>query len=131
MKGKIQKYTEYSDKTGITKDKGQSIMMIIKEYRADKNQEDVFGGYIPVMAEMAYEFAVERDWVKYDKPSNLLLAMLSEVGELGELYQWKEGQSEISQKLSDKTGQELADVAIYLMRFAKSCGVEIVIGEKN
>ncbi|EFH39698.1 hypothetical protein ARALYDRAFT_356408 [Arabidopsis lyrata subsp. lyrata] len=35
------------------------------------------------------DFAKARDWEKYHIPRNLLLAMVGEVGELSEIFQWK------------------------------------------
>ncbi|KAB0366234.1 hypothetical protein FD754_010390 [Muntiacus muntjak] len=35
------------------------------------------------------EFAAERDWEQFHQPRNLLLALVGEVGELAELFQWK------------------------------------------
>lgn len=34
------------------------------------------------------QFCTERDWEQYHTPRNLLLAMVGEVGELSELFQW-------------------------------------------
>jgi len=34
-------------------------------------------------------FAVERDWEQFHTPRNLLLAMVGEVGELSEIFQWR------------------------------------------
>ena len=103
----------------------------MEECADNLNNEEIFGRNMSAMADMAYDFALERDWVKYDKPRNLLLAMLTEVGELGDLYQWKEAGSEISPKMLNETAQELDDVAIYLMRLSRACGVEVVVGLKS
>lgn len=128
--GKIQKYTEYSRTTGITRQQGQSITRKTSGFRSSVNEPGVFVEHVSAVCDMACQFVVERDWVRYDKPRNLLLAMLTEVGELGELYQWKQGDDTFSTKLLDKTGQELADVAIYLLRFGRVCGIEMVMGKK-
>lgn len=34
------------------------------------------------------EFAVERDWEQFHTPKNLVMALVGEVGELTELFQW-------------------------------------------
>jgi dCTP diphosphatase len=34
------------------------------------------------------QFITERDWHKFHTPRNLLLALVGEVGELVEIYQW-------------------------------------------
>uniref|UniRef100_A0A803LZK7 dCTP pyrophosphatase 1 n=1 Tax=Chenopodium quinoa TaxID=63459 RepID=A0A803LZK7_CHEQI len=35
------------------------------------------------------DFAKERDWDQFHSPRNLLLALVGEVGELSEIFQWK------------------------------------------
>lgn len=34
------------------------------------------------------QFVAERDWEQFHTPRNLLLALVGEVGELAEIYQW-------------------------------------------
>ncbi|XP_068654800.1 uncharacterized protein [Aristolochia californica] len=75
------------------------------------------------------EFAKERDWEKYHSPRNLLLAMVGEVGELSEIFQWK---GEVAKGLpnweeSDKEhlGEELSDVLLYLIRLADICDIDL------
>mmetsp|Transcript_39669 Transcript_39669/g.82864 ORF Transcript_39669/g.82864 Transcript_39669/m.82864 type:complete len:142 (+) Transcript_39669:917-1342(+) len=100
-------------------------------------------------------FATARKWNKYHTPRNIALALLGEVGELAELFQWRgdrnqnhppyngephhdgattvglEGGEEVllfgllSEEDLDKIGQEIADVTIYLLRLADVCGVEL------
>ncbi|XAR57441.1 dCTP diphosphatase [Bertholletia excelsa] len=75
------------------------------------------------------EFARARDWEKYHSPRNLLLAMVGEVGELSEIFQWR---GEVDKGLpnweeSDKEhlGEELSDVLLYLIRLADICGIDL------
>lgn len=75
------------------------------------------------------KFASERDWDQYHSPRNLLLAMVGEVGELSELFQWR---GEVSKGLPgwpeaerEHLGQELSDVLIYLVRLAEQCHVDL------
>ncbi|XP_021768956.1 dCTP pyrophosphatase 1-like isoform X1 [Chenopodium quinoa] len=75
------------------------------------------------------EFAQARDWEKYHSPRNLLLAMVGEVGELSEIFQWK---GEVAKGLpnwedSDKEhlGEELSDVLLYLIRLSDICGIDL------
>ncbi|XP_076364421.1 dCTP pyrophosphatase 1-like isoform X2 [Tachypleus tridentatus] len=35
------------------------------------------------------EFSQERNWDQYHQPRNLLLALMGEVGEVSELFQWR------------------------------------------
>ncbi|KAH9626456.1 hypothetical protein KSS87_004957 [Heliosperma pusillum] len=75
------------------------------------------------------DFAQARDWAKYHTPRNLLLAMVGEVGELAEIFQWR---GEVGKGLpnweeSDKEhlGEELSDVLLYLIRLADICGIDL------
>jgi NTP pyrophosphatase (non-canonical NTP hydrolase) len=52
----------------------------------------------------------------------LLLALTAEIGELAELYQWC-GDSE--QPDQGRVADEVADIAIYLLRFADVAGVDL------
>ncbi|XP_050220212.1 uncharacterized protein LOC126670504 [Mercurialis annua] len=75
------------------------------------------------------EFAQARDWGKYHSPRNLLLAMVGEVGELSEIFQWR-GEVEKglpNWKESDKEhlGEELSDVLLYLIRLSDTCGIDL------
>ncbi|XP_015762459.1 PREDICTED: dCTP pyrophosphatase 1-like [Acropora digitifera] len=79
--------------------------------------------------QMQSEFAKERDWDQFHQPRNLLLAMVGEVGELAELFQWKgevkEGLPDWSAEEKHHLGQELSDVLIYLVRLAEKCRVDL------
>ncbi|CAN1269219.1 dCTP pyrophosphatase 1 [Linum perenne] len=75
------------------------------------------------------EFAKERDWERFHSPRNLLLAMVGEVGELSEIFQWK---GEVPKGLPDweeeekvHLGEELSDVLLYLVRLSDICGVDL------
>jgi dCTP diphosphatase len=74
-------------------------------------------------------FAKERDWDQYHSPRNLLLAMVGEVGELSEIFQWK---GEVPRGLPDwkeeekvHLGEELSDVLLYLVRLSDICGIDL------
>ena len=76
-------------------------------------------------------FAAARDWDQFHTPRNVLLAMVGEVGELSELFQWRGdagcGVDLPSWSDADKThlGEEMADVLLYLVRLADRCGVDL------
>jgi len=73
-------------------------------------------------------FASERLWNRYHTPRNIALALMGEVGELAELFQWKGdagGEIELKEEELDKIGQEIADVSIYLLRLADVCHVAL------
>lgn len=75
------------------------------------------------------KFAEERDWQQFHSPKNLVMALSGEVGELTEIFQWMtEGDSHNAAsvpKTADAVRDELADVALYLIRLADVLGVDI------
>ena len=75
-------------------------------------------------------FADDRDWGQYHTPKNLVMALVGEVGELVEHFQWLTPEQSL-QVMSDATGarrvaDELADVLIYLVRLADVLGVDLL-----
>ncbi|XWS60487.1 hypothetical protein CRYUN_Cryun07bG0040300 [Craigia yunnanensis] len=75
------------------------------------------------------EFAEVRGWDKYHSPRNLLLALVGEVGEVSEIFQWK---GEVVKGLPNWTAddkehleEELSDVLLYLVRLADVCGLDL------
>ncbi|KAM7335398.1 hypothetical protein ACRRTK_005875 [Alexandromys fortis] len=75
------------------------------------------------------EFAAERDWEQFHQPRNLLLALMGEVGDLAELFQWKSDAEPGPQAWLPKEGaalqEELSDVLIYLVALAARCRVDL------
>ncbi|XP_004692038.1 PREDICTED: dCTP pyrophosphatase 1 isoform X1 [Condylura cristata] len=75
------------------------------------------------------EFAAERDWDQFHQPRNLLLALVGEVGELAELFQWKPDEEAGPQAWPPKERaalqEELSDVLIYLVALAARCRVDL------
>ncbi|GJV95917.1 dCTP pyrophosphatase 1-like protein [Tanacetum coccineum] len=60
------------------------------------------------------DFAKERDWDQFHSPRNLLLALVGEVGELSEIFQWKgevpRGLPDWEDKEKQHLGEELSDL---------------------
>lgn len=84
---------------------------------------------IDEISERLREFAAARDWERYHTPKNLAMALAAEVGELLEPLQWLT-ESEADQAMEDPTTaeslrDELADVAIYLIRLADVLDVDL------
>mmetsp|Transcript_46939 Transcript_46939/g.75444 ORF Transcript_46939/g.75444 Transcript_46939/m.75444 type:complete len:196 (-) Transcript_46939:106-693(-) len=81
------------------------------------------------LREEARNFAEERDWNQFHTPRNVLLALVGEVGELAEIFQWKgevsPGVPEFSEKERVHLGEELSDVLIYLVRLADRCQIDL------
>lgn len=87
------------------------------------------GGDIARLSRRLRDFARERNWERFHTPKNLAMALAGEVGELVEHFQWLD--AEESAALADDpearagVGDELADVAIYLLRMADVLGVDL------
>jgi NTP pyrophosphatase (non-canonical NTP hydrolase) len=118
VKGKSGKYTAYSDKTGITKTEGQSTVDLQAE-EGTKTVEEITG--------RIRAFSTARQWSSFHKPRCLVLALMGELGELAEVFQWKDddaqGREGLSPEELDQASQEFADVAIYLLRLADVCHI--------
>ena len=73
-------------------------------------------------------FAEERDWDQFHTLKNLVLALVGEVGELAELLQWVDD-SKVGEFLDSggrvRLSEEVADVLLYLLRFADKAGVDV------
>uniref|UniRef100_A0A3P9L403 dCTP pyrophosphatase 1 n=1 Tax=Oryzias latipes TaxID=8090 RepID=A0A3P9L403_ORYLA len=78
---------------------------------------------------MQAEFTDERDWSQFHQPRNLLLAMVGEVGEVAELFQWRgevaEGLPGWTESEREQLAHELSDVMIYLVELAEKCRVDL------
>lgn len=89
-----------------------------------KNLIDVTGA-----AQALREFAEERDWQQFHSPKNLVMALSGEVGELTEVFQWMTEADSRHAASDPKTAvavrEELADVALYLIRLADVLGVDL------
>lgn len=74
----------------------------------------------------AAAFAAERDWEQFHSPRNLLLAVVSEVGELAEVVRWAgDREPAIPADARQAWEDEIADVFILLVRLADRSGVDL------
>jgi len=75
------------------------------------------------------EFAHSRDWERFHTPKNLVMALSVEVAELVELFQWltPEESTALIDTPEDRAAieDEIADVAIYLLRLADVLGIDV------
>jgi NTP pyrophosphatase (non-canonical NTP hydrolase) len=73
-------------------------------------------------------FAVERDWDQFHSPKNLASALVVEVAELLEPFQWltEEQSRNLSEIQRAAVKVELADVQIYLIRLADKLDVDLI-----
>ena len=81
------------------------------------------------------EFALERDWERLHTPKNLAMALSVEVAELIELFQWLTPE-ESAALIDTPEGHaaiedEIADIAIYLLRLADVLGVDVYESTKS
>jgi NTP pyrophosphatase (non-canonical NTP hydrolase) len=75
-------------------------------------------------------FADERDWGQFHTPKNLVMALVGEVGELVEHFQWLTPEESLEVTADPIRGagvaEELADILIYLVRMADVLGVDLL-----
>lgn len=74
------------------------------------------------------EFAQAREWDQFHSPKNLSMALMVEVAELMEHFQWlTEAQSgNLSAEKKHIVAEELADVLLYLVRMSDKLGVDLL-----
>ncbi|KAJ4973171.1 hypothetical protein NE237_006345 [Protea cynaroides] len=81
------------------------------------------------LREKLAEFASVRGWDQFHSPRNLLLALVGEVGELSEIFQWKgevaRGLPNWSSDDKEHLEEEISDVLLYLVRLADVCGLDL------
>ena len=80
-------------------------------------------------AEALKEFAEARDWAQFHSPKNLVMALSGEVGELNEIFQWMTEADSFKAASSEATAKavrdEIADVALYLIRLSDVLGMDL------
>ena len=72
-------------------------------------------------------FATERDWEQFHSPKNLSMALMVEVAELMEHFQWltEEQSSNLSPDTLKAVEEEVADCLLYLVRLADRLGIDL------
>ncbi|KUM04321.1 nucleotide pyrophosphohydrolase [Chromobacterium subtsugae] len=81
------------------------------------------------LAAALQRFSDERDWNRFHSPRSLVLALMGEVGELAEIFQWLD--DDAAARLRDDPArfthlqEEIADVLLYLTRLAMVTGVDL------
>ena len=80
------------------------------------------------------EFARERDWEQFHDPKSLILALVGEVGELAELFQWlpADGAAAHFENAARKhrAGEEISDVFTYLLRLADVLDIDLAVAAR-
>jgi NTP pyrophosphatase (non-canonical NTP hydrolase) len=78
------------------------------------------------LIEQLKDFCQERDWDQYHSPKNLVMALVVEVSELAEHFQWlteKQSSSLPPDKLAE-VREEIGDVLIYLANLCDKLGID-------
>lgn len=74
-------------------------------------------------------FADDRNWGKFHDPKSVLLALVGEVGELAELFQWLPAadarERAQHEPLRSRVGEEMSDVLLYLILLADVTGIDL------
>jgi len=80
------------------------------------------------LADHLRQFAAERDWEQFHSPKNLSMALLVEVAEIAEHFQWlTEQQSrDLDAAKREEVAHELADSLIYLVRLGDQLGIDLL-----
>jgi len=76
-------------------------------------------------------FIKEQKWDQFETPRNVLLALVSEVGEVCEIFQWKgevsQGLPELSAKERTRVGEKLSGVLLYLLDLSHRCRIDLPV----
>lgn len=85
---------------------------------------------LETIREKVKQFNLERDWDKYHNPRDILVALVSEVGELAECYRWL-NEEELSRVHTDpdkkkKIEEEIADIIMYLLVLSYKTDIDIL-----
>ena len=74
-------------------------------------------------------FTGERHWDSYHDPKSVLLALVGEVGELAELFQWLPADTarDLARRepLRTRAAEEISDVLLYLVLLADVLGIDL------
>ncbi|MDX4038500.1 nucleotide pyrophosphohydrolase [Aliarcobacter skirrowii] len=73
------------------------------------------------------KFSDDRNWDEFHNPKNLVMALNGEVGELNEIFQWLnfEESMNLPEDVKEHTKEELADIAIYLIRICMKLDIDL------
>ena len=82
---------------------------------------------IELIQKQLSEFAQDRDWEQFHTPKNLTMALSVEASELVEVFQWltPEQSNNLTDKQMTSVEEEVADVAIYLLRLCDILDIDV------
>lgn len=86
-------------------------------------------GNFDQIKEQLRRFAADRDWDQFHSPKNLSMALIAEVAELVEHFQWmtEEQSKNLSPEKLAEIELELADIQIYLVRLADKMQLDLMV----
>ncbi|MCA1783094.1 MAG: nucleotide pyrophosphohydrolase [Dermatophilaceae bacterium] len=80
-------------------------------------------------------FREERDWAKFHDPKSLILALVGEVGELAELFQWIPADRAVAAfgegLKQQRAAEEMSDILIYLLGLADVLDVDLLVAARS
>ena len=83
-----------------------------------------------LLREKMAAFVKERNWDQYHNPKNLLLSLVTEVGELTEIFRWYSPEECMQvmndPKIASKVREEMADVLNNLLLLAMKFDVDLL-----
>ena len=73
------------------------------------------------------KFSDDRNWDIFHNPKNLVMALNGEVGELNEIFQWLDFEESLNlpDDVLEHTKEEVADIAIYLLRICMKLDINL------
>ena len=73
------------------------------------------------------KFSDDRNWDSFHNPKNLVMALNGEVGELNEIFQWLDFEESLNlpDDVLEHTKEEVADIAIYLLRICMKLDINL------
>jgi dCTP diphosphatase len=84
---------------------------------------------LEILRDRMRQFSRDRDWGAFHDPKSVILALVGEVGELAELFQWLPADRAVtlagSEPLQTRAGEEMADVLLYLVLLADVLGIDL------
>lgn len=82
---------------------------------------------IKAIEETIKNFSKERDWDQFHSPKNLSMALSVEASELLEIFQWlsEEESSNLKDTKKQHAKEEVADIAIYLIRMCMKLDINL------
>jgi NTP pyrophosphatase (non-canonical NTP hydrolase) len=81
-----------------------------------------------ILRDKLRKFAEARDWEQFHSPKNLSMALMVEVAELMEHFQWltEEQSTNLDAEKQAVLAEELADILLYLVRLADRLDVDLM-----